>query len=279
VRSGGRFSNVELISFFTMMLIEQGHIEEAERLISSHSDKDGKDVPTSSKLALLYSSLRAWLKVYSGETTDIDRLHLERFADHPCVEYSVISTLSYIVSMQKLQKPKLTYMMQQSFPRLEKAGLASFEFYRTWALVEMRARNFDGAIEKIKAALRFEGDRNWAFLNWGQAAYEKGDLKTAREKFQQRLAEGPVLSTVFSLLETLLMQNDEQSYLNEFERYRSMLHIVKERAIYEAYALIFACRLGQSAPQRTVEGDTAVNINGEVYLIGKFDSASCAFVH
>jgi tetratricopeptide (TPR) repeat protein len=268
-------SNLELASFFIVGLIDTNNFEAAERLASPERVKQADLSSAQRKAALMFLSLRAVLDAHKGNLKGYIGLPKDRFSTYPCIEFMTITLLN----MLSEDNPDLFRLIVETFPKLEAVGLSSFEFYNQWGIAETNGHNYDAAMQKFERALKFDGDNNWALLNWGHAAERKGDLELAREKYSQSLSKGPVLNAVYGLLSTAIKLNDGQAYLDTFEKYADMLQRsdYAHRSACQALASIFACQKGKKDLTNLIHNGEDLTYKGAKYRDTDLDTSTCDF--
>ena len=246
--TNGRVHNMDLASFFIIGLIDNNQWEVAQQLASSDEIIQTNLFQVTPKSALIRMSIKAVIDAKQGNSETYIDLPKNRFKNYPCVEFMTINLMERIVRNSQ-QRRDLSRLIVESFPKLEAAGITSFEFYNEWGVAETEDGDYDGAIQKFERALKFDGDHAWALLNWGFAAQQKGDMELARTKYSESLAEATILNALYGLLSSLTELHDGEGYLDAFEKYASLLHQASDyehRSAYQAIASMFGCHLGNT---------------------------------
>jgi len=232
-----------------------------------------------------YLSLKAGLRALQGDQTKLKQIQSQEFGDVPCAEWIVTSTLSQALSksdknqinLNNNQKNQLGEILLSSYKNLEKKGLHSFAFYNQWGIFEHNQKNYQAAYKIYAKALKYEGDKEWVLLNWGNAALANGEYQLAREMYLQSLSFGTVPNAVRGLLSTLWQQGDKKVFLQYFEKYSESLSVFSQsdRSDFERGAIIFSCELGVKLTKTLLFHDESIILEGKSIPRIEFQKMVC----
>ncbi len=260
------------------MMLAVGDIPAAKRFVAS--ERFEKWIPENRFQEAGRQALLAVLEVAEGNLIKYRTLVGLDFFKNPCAEYLLVGQIgglngAGLVDYSK-NKPLLD-LVRNSFSRLEKSGIKSFEFYEQWANLERISDNPKGAMALHEKALKFEGQHSWALLNWAGKALDLKELDVAREKYAASLKINVIPNAVDGYLRTLALLNESEEYLDSFNKYGPALSDfdVSRRSLLEAHALVVACNLGRVPKISLLAPGQSIVIEGKSY---RFEKSSCNMV-
>jgi hypothetical protein len=262
--TNGLWTNISFVGFSMALLMTKGDFEEANRLAGSEWLKGFRPNPSIDKTTMVMLAFRAALNAYYGKYNEL--IELANYDQYPCVRYAAIGTI--IGKLNDEARLALRDVITNSFEKFETQGISDFHFYNGWGIQEASYGRYDSAMTQYEKALQYPGDHEWALLNWGSAAFRKGDFSLARQKYSQSLALISVPQAVFGLLTTLEKQNDLKEYLKIYSQYKDLLRTQNydARRTFELDAIMFACQMRDWwPPPNILEQGENLTVNGEVY--------------
>lgn len=282
VRADGEIvSPIDIASFAAAVLIEEGHYGEAGKiLLSPRWTADGID-RSKADSAMLFRALRSVVRVSQGDPSEFSALVDGRLGAFPCIQYMASSHVYDAWRFGRVDKaahPDLLRALRVSFGQLEKSGLRNFAFYNTWGTLETEAGDPEAAFGTFEKAMRYEGDHEWALLNWGNAAIQAGKTDLAREKYAKSLKLGTIPKAVAGLLNALLGQEDATAYLDAFEKYALALGVFDHpvRSDLERIAIIFSCRIDRPLKTSVLRQGERIVLQGETMAPDDLRREACA---
>lgn len=282
IRTPGRtVPHVDLVSFLAMILLEEGRYEEAGKILASPRWADHGIDRSNTDSAIVFRALRSVVRVAQNDPSEFTALVDGRFGERPCAQYmasSLIDTSSRLGGQDAAALTDLLKTLRRSYEHLERSGLRSFAFYNAWGSLETRVGDPEAAFGKFEKAMRYEGDHEWALLNWGLAALNANRLDVAREKYAKSLEIGTVPMAVLGFMNVLIRQEDAGAYLDAFEKYTDVLGVFDHayRSDFERFAIIFSCRAGRPLKSTVLRRGELIALQGETIQLDEVRREACA---